>query len=117
MWLGLWSCARINLNLPETDFWRLTPRQLAALMDRYKHKVEHDEFMLAQLTSYLINFAAGRPEKPVQPKDFMPSQWQIKAATAKTVPEMTEERRQTIANIFRAFAGVKVKEWPTAEST
>jgi len=100
----------MDLKLPESDFWQLTPRQLGALMERRKYAVEHDEFMLAQLTSCLINYSAAHPEKAVQPKDLMPSQWHIKAAAvAREVPEMTEERRQAIANAFRAFGGMKAK--------
>jgi DNA-binding transcriptional regulator PaaX len=71
-------------------------------------QLEHDELMMGQLIAYTINFSMGRPEKPVKPYDFMPSQWAANKAKAKTKQQkrtITKKRRTAIADVFRAWAG------------
>jgi hypothetical protein len=43
--------------------------------------------MFAQLTAFTVNFSMGRPKQPMEPKDFMPSEW------AKIQVEETPKRR------------------------
>ena len=105
--MRIWSVARYDLHLSESEFWQLTPRQLDALLIREKYKIEHDEFMLAQIAAVTINFAMGHPDKPVQPSALMPSKFSDKQSRSGK-PRMTKKRRQNIADAFRAFGGMKV---------
>jgi hypothetical protein len=101
--MRLWSIARYDLSLSSEEFYSITPRQLDALIKRRERETQEREFMLAQLTSYLINFSMCRPKKAVSPRDFMPSEW------AKTPPKpkrvrMTKKRRAEVAaKIARLF--------------
>jgi hypothetical protein len=101
-WLFWWSFARHDLGLTSDEFYALTLRQLSALRKRHEQRVGHDEFMLAQLTAYAINFSYRAPKKPVEPRDFMPSQIG-KHRSSQAKPRMTRKRRRAIADAFRTF--------------
>jgi hypothetical protein len=81
---------------------------LAALIKRHELKAHHDEFMLAQLTSYNVNFSMCHPKKPTAPRDFMPSEW---AKTSQRVKpkRLTNKRRAEIVSAFRGWFPVVKK--------
>ncbi len=58
--------------------------------------------MLAQLTSYIVNFGFRSPRKQTTPKDFMPSQ-RAKGQTETKPTRMTPKRRREIVNALRTF--------------
>jgi hypothetical protein len=111
LWLSIWATGRNDLGLSEDEFWACTPRQFDALVRHYKNRVEHDELMTAQLIAATINNGMYRPKTPVQPKDFMPSQWHV--IKERVAQKRTAEQHEALANVFRAWAGVKPAEAPT----
>jgi hypothetical protein len=98
--LSLWATSRYDLRLTDAEFYALTPRQFDALTKRRTREQESQEFMFAQLTAVVMNTGFRSTDKPSKTIDFMPSQW-AKGTTPKTTTEMTEERRQAIADMFR----------------
>ena len=104
--MQMWSCARYDLSLTSDEFYELTPRQFDALLKRHHHRVESNELLFAQLTSWVANTGFRSTEKPTQPKDFMPSQW-AKANPSKTAANkpnrMTKIRRDKVASCLRAM--------------
>jgi hypothetical protein len=104
MWLHLWSCARYDLHLSDVEFYALTPRQFDALIKRHRYKAESNEFLFAQMTSWIANTGFRSTEKPTHPKDFMPSQWgKASASIAFSSGEMTAERRAAVADGIRSY--------------
>jgi hypothetical protein len=108
--MSLWAQARYDLGLTEEEFWRMTPRQLSALLKRHKREHERQEFLFAQVVSNTVNFSMCRPKQPVTPKQFMPSQWRKK----ESQPQILERLRTQ----FRAAAleGQKHMRNPNAKS-
>lgn len=92
----MWSIAVHDLYLTSETFYSLTPRQYDALVKRLERKREHDEFMLAQLTSSVINFSMCRPRESVKPQDLMPSQ-RGKTPQPKKV-RITKARKKAITD-------------------
>jgi hypothetical protein len=106
-WLRLWSTARIDLGLATEEFYALTGRQLDALMRRHLRQVEDGEFMLAQLTAYVVNFSMCRPKEPVAIKDFMPSQWAKQQQAGSNKPQKRKKpKRRSRAVIAHELHGV-----------
>jgi hypothetical protein len=66
--------------------------------------------MTAQLIAATINNGMYRPKTAVQPKDFMPSQWNV--IKERVAQERSAQQQADIANAFRAWAGVR-PEVPT----
>ncbi len=89
----MWSTARYDLGLTDAEFWRLTPRQYAALLKRHHHKVEHDEYMLAEIISKTVNFSFCHPEHPTKTIDFMPSMRGKKVSQAQTIERLKAQFR------------------------
>ena len=77
--MQLWSHARIDLGLTDEEFYDLTPRQIDALSKRFRERTVEQEFLFAQLTTYVVNFSRWPPKEPAGPKDFMPSEMRKKA--------------------------------------
>jgi hypothetical protein len=70
--LNLWSSARYDLHLSETEFWKLTGRQLSALTHRHKYAQDRQQWLCGLLASVTANFSMCRPKEPLGPQDFMP---------------------------------------------
>jgi hypothetical protein len=99
----MWSIAVYDLGLTSEDFYSLTPRKYDALVKRWEREREHSEFMLAQLTSSVINFSTCRPKESVKPQELMPSQWG-KTPQPKKV-RITKARKKAITDtIHGGFA-------------
>jgi hypothetical protein len=108
LWLRFWSAAVYDLQLNPDEFYAMTPRQLDALLIRHNayraSERDHAEFMLAQLTSAVVNTGFRSPTKPMAPKEFMPSQWETrKRGIQSTSKRMTHKRRKAIAQSIRAM--------------
>jgi hypothetical protein len=71
--MGLWSSARYDLRLTEAEFWKMTDRQLAALMRRRRVEIESRQYQAGILASTFANFSMAHPKEPLSPEDFMPS--------------------------------------------
>jgi hypothetical protein len=90
---------------------RHTPRQLFAMIDRLEvldqPKGGMIELMLAQVISMIGNTGFREFEKPVQPKDFMPSLLSKKLSAVsedgkpRRKPRMTKARKAALAAQFR----------------
>lgn len=65
----MWAIARFDLQLPEKEFWQLTPRQFEALSLRMVRAGDMADFRSAQICALLNNIFSKRKRKP---KDFMP---------------------------------------------
>jgi|SRR5271163_3601596 len=100
------SCAVYDLRLTDDQFFASTPRQFDGLLKRHKNKVESNELLFAQLTSWVANTGFKSADKPTSTKDFMPSQWGKSSSSAKSSPKrkrMTRKRRDAVADGFRTF--------------
>ena len=64
-----------------------------------------NEFLFAQMTSWLANTGFRSTEKPTKATDFMPSEWAktAKSTAAPRPKRMTKKRRAAIANGIRAM--------------
>jgi hypothetical protein len=91
--------ARIDLGLQSDEFYELTPRQLDALIKRQERATWNTEFMLAQLTSCVVNFSMSHPKKALEARDFMPSEW---AKNPPVEKKPKRRKRQLIATEIRA---------------
>lgn len=71
----MWSTARMDLGLNETEFWRLTPRKYVALLTRFQEQERRSDLRAGILASLFAN--ANRDSKkhpqPFAPWDFFPS--------------------------------------------
>ena len=56
--------------------------------------------LFAQLTAAVINFSMRGPEKPVEMRELMPSEWRAGAAVKK---ETKAQMRKRVAIEIRAF--------------
>jgi hypothetical protein len=97
-----WSRGRYDLGLTSDEFYSLTLRQLSALVKRHEQAREHQDAMLAQLTSCVINFSYRAPQKPTTWQDLMPGEKYRKERSSQR-PRMTKKHRRAIADAFRTF--------------
>ena len=97
-WERLWSLARYDLRLSTEEFYAMTVGQLDALIRRRERDIQEREFLFGQLASCTVNFSMGRPKDPVQPRDFMPSEWRHQK---ETQAPRKRRRRQLIATEIR----------------
>ena len=97
--------ARYDLHLTDDDFWRMTPRQLDALLARHHAATASNEFLFAQLTSWVANTGFKSCEKATNARDFMPSEWAKRTTPApvKTTKRLTKTRQKQIAADIRAM--------------
>jgi len=102
----MWSVARYDLGLTSEEFFRLTPRQFDALVKRKEYETQRDEFMLAQIAGYTINFSMCHPKEPVDPFDLMPSmagkEKPSRQAQKQQRVRMTRQRRKQVTDQWRA---------------
>lgn len=90
---------RYDLGLTSEEFYTLQPRQLDALIKRHEREKQETEFLSAQIASCIVNFSMAHPKKPLQPRDFMPSEW---AKRKPTEDKPKRRARQMIATEVRA---------------
>ena len=66
--------ARLDFGLTDDEFGNMTPYQFEGLLDRHKQRMDREELLNGILASTVANCGFARPEEPVAPRDFMPSQ-------------------------------------------
>ena len=83
----------------------MTPRQLDALLIRHQFATASNEFLFAQITSWVANTGFRSVEKPTKATDFMPSEWAKTRTTTTTVKRrrLTKKRQTEIAQGIRAM--------------
>jgi hypothetical protein len=98
--------ARYDLRLSDEDFYALTPRQFDALLKRKRVETVNQEFLAAQLTSWVANTGFRAADKPTKAQDFMPSEW-ARTTRSSTHSDkrtrMTKKRRAEIADSIRSM--------------
>ena len=88
------------LRLTDADFYALTPRQFDELLKRHKEEREFTELGWGLVCATVANFSMGAPKQPLQPSDFMPSQWTDK----KTTPAQKKRvNRKVVASSIRGL--------------
>ena len=91
--------------MSSTQFWRLTPRQFAALLARKREQREYHELLVGILASTVANYSMGAPKKSRVPSDFMPSQMgKRREAKPKRIS------RAKVADQVRSIFGGMVKQ-------
>lgn len=98
--MNLWSFARLELGLETSEFYAMTPRWFDALRRRHESMTEDREFLIAQLTSYVVNFSYRPPKEQVHPKDLMPSLMR-KQVGAEPLRKHKRRRRSMVASEVR----------------
>lgn len=102
-WLDLWSFASYHLHLRKTEFYRLTPRQYSALMERHIDAERKNELMLAQIVAATVNYSMCRPEKPVTPSSFMVTPFEAAIEQRPKRKRMTRKEIESVADQLRKF--------------
>jgi len=70
----LWSIARYDLGLSDSEFWELTPAQFDALNARLFQKIQREDFRAGQICSTLCNLKRQKKSASVwQAHQFFPS--------------------------------------------
>ena len=81
----------------------MTPRQLDALLTRHQLATASNEFLFAQITSWVANTGFRSVEKAVKPTDFMPSEW----AKARQATPIVKRKRLTNKRQKEIDAGIR----------
>ena len=66
----MWAFARFDLNLSDEEFENYTLDKLNALSQRYKEKIQQEEYFHALICSVIANVNRGKG-KSFKPSDFM----------------------------------------------
>jgi len=62
---------RYDLGLGDEEFWRLTPRQYSALVERLEEQKRWESWQTGLICSTLANIFAKKGHR-LKPEDFMP---------------------------------------------
>ena len=103
------------MGLTDDEFGNLTPYQFEGLLDRHKQRMEREELLMGIVASTVANTGFARPEEPVAPKDFMPSQL---GKTGEDSERMTaEEFSRAMHRVAAGInAGISARNGKSAES-
>ena len=86
----MWAVGRYDLGLTEEEFWHLTPRQFAALMERHEEAQEWEDYRAGVVACTIVNMLKTKGGKTYKPEDFMPTKrrkqqtWEEQLAVVKT---------------------------------
>ena len=69
----MWSFARYDLHLCESEFWQLTYREYDYLVRRHRRAEERQQMLTGILASITANFSMCPPKQPLKPSDFLPT--------------------------------------------
>ena len=86
------------------EFFAMTPRQFHALAERHRWGQERNELLFAQLTAVVHNTGFRTTEKPIEVREFMPSQWGKLARKKRR-----NESRKAVADGIRKAMGAFMK--------
>lgn len=67
---SLWAFGRYDLGLTDADFWALTPRQYAELMERRREDLHRQDLRIGVLCALVANLLGGDKSKVFEPEDF-----------------------------------------------
>lgn len=102
----------VEFKLSEAEFWRLTPREYAALKRRYEAIDERKDWRAALITSWVANSIPSKNRRrPYKPADFMPrrharrTEVEAGAAAAGDTPGVRTFNR--LSSAMRMFGGRK----------
>ena len=114
--MTLWAIGRFDLGLSEQEFWRLTLRELAALLKRWRFDQERADWRAGMVASVIANIHRDRKRrsKPFTPQDFMPHQRRKKSGLQKT----WQQQLRVVEMLNVAFGGKdlrdKTRRWSDA---
>jgi hypothetical protein len=80
--------ARIDLGLSDDEFWRLVPRQYAALLKRRREVNRRADLRAGIVAAVIANAHRGKDSQPFRPKDFMVDPPPAAAPRPQTPAEM-----------------------------
>lgn len=89
----LWAVGRYDLGLGEEEFWRLSPRQFGALLERHNEEQRKEDWRAGMIAATIANALRGKKGKAYQAEDFMPRKaqtWQEQLAIAKAYTQSRE---------------------------
>jgi len=69
----MWAFGRYDLRLGEDEFWHLTPRQYAALVERHEEAMEWQDYRAGLVASVIANSVPRKGGRVYKPSDFMPT--------------------------------------------
>ena len=82
----------------------MTPRYLNALLKRRENNRHRDEFMIAQLTSWVANTGFRTTDKALSPQDFMIGTPTGRPRRKRKIKKERAAAQDEIRAYFRAFA-------------
>lgn len=100
-WHQLWAIGRYDLQLPEAEFWRLSPAQFSALCDRMEAEREHAEYCAALVASTIANVNLAEGVEPVSADLFM--RRRAKAALERRQINEAKAARENLRQIMGAI--------------
>jgi len=56
--------------LTDEQFYGLTPRQYALLLERHRERERHTEYLVGLVAATIANWSMGAPKEPLKPRDF-----------------------------------------------
>lgn len=71
-WMGMWAVARLEMNLQDEEFWRLTPAQWHALNGCLGRMYEQSMHGHAMVAATFVNVNSGEDSPVIQPQAFLP---------------------------------------------
>jgi hypothetical protein len=93
--------ARVDLGIGETEFGRMSPRDLHAYHARHAQALKRWDLLAGVLASVTANFGFCRPAKPLSAADFFPS---LRDESARADQLSPEEQISALRTYFRGMA-------------
>jgi len=89
-WIDLYALGVYTLRLPVKDFWHLTLAQFDALIKRYNHDQEREDYRAGLICAVIANAHRDpkKRRKAFKPKDFMPKKQNKKGLSLQEVRAM-----------------------------
>ena len=56
--------------MTDEQFYGLTPRQYALLLERHRERERHTEYLVGLIAATIANWSMGAPKEPLKPRDF-----------------------------------------------
>lgn len=95
-----------DIGLSLDTFWRLTPAQFFACVERKEAQREEEYFRTGILASTVANVQRGKNRRPYKPSDFMPvSESKEKKRKARRQKMSPEEMKAVAMQINIALGG------------
>lgn len=95
----------VELGLPESAFWRLTPVRFFALVERHRERIARDDLRAGVIAATVVNLFAKKDGEPALPFDFFP--WHKDE-------EKEKERKQEIARRKLRQQQESMRAWAAA---